>query len=379
MSLALETDKGSVTARVRYVIACDGASSPVRKLLGVGLDDLNFDEPWLVVDAEVDGPLVFPAFSGVPDGADLQQLSIMLCDPNRPTTVVPGRGDHRRWEFMLLPGEDESIMQPATVAALIAPWVEGRPHRIVRAATYRFHGLIAERWKTGAVFLAGDAAHQTPPFFGQGMCHGVRDVANLAWKLRLVLSDQASPALLDDYQSEREPQVRSVIASAVEAGRYICTLDRERAAERDRTMRQRAGDPVRTAADLITPIRGRTGTVDPAGVRFIQPRVSRDGRVQLMDDATGGGFVLVQRPGAATPHHPVIDRLEIKIITPGEHAFELNPELDSWLDAHGADAVVVRPDFYVFDIAVRGESVTTLLDRLDALIPLETLTPEVAA
>ena len=375
-TLTLGTVDASSTVRARYVIACDGASSPVRKLLEVALDDLDFDEPWLVVDAEVSEPLAFPAFLGVPEGADLQQLSIMLCDPDRPTTVVPGRGNHRRWEFMLLPGEDETMMQADTITALIAPWVEGRPHRIVRAATYRFHGLIAERWKTGSVFLAGDAAHQTPPFFGQGMCHGVRDVANLAWKLELVLNERASPALLDDYQSEREPQVRSVIASAVEAGRYICMLDPDRAAERDRTMRQRASDPVRTAADLITPIRGRTGSSAAAGVRFIQPQVRRGDDTFLMDDVTGAGFVLVQRPGASVPKHPVIKRLGLKVVTLGDEIFDISTDLIDWLDAQGADAVVVRPDFYVFDIASKDEPVIALLDRLDACIPLQTATAE---
>ena len=87
------------------MIGCDGARSAMRKALGVALDDLDFEEPWLVVDAEVDGPVTFPALTGVPEGADLQRLSVMLCDPRRPATVVPGRGKHRRWEFMLLPHE----------------------------------------------------------------------------------------------------------------------------------------------------------------------------------------------------------------------------------------------------------------------------------
>jgi 3-(3-hydroxy-phenyl)propionate hydroxylase len=132
----------------------------VRNLLGAQLDDLDFEEPWLVVDAEVDGPVRFPPLHGVPSGVDLQRLSVMMCDPMRPATVVPGRGTHRRWEFMLLPGEDdEQMMRPDSVARLVGPWLEGVPHRIVRAATYRFHGLIAERWQ--AVAYAGDAAHQT--------------------------------------------------------------------------------------------------------------------------------------------------------------------------------------------------------------------------
>jgi 3-(3-hydroxy-phenyl)propionate hydroxylase len=114
------------------------------------------------------------------------------------------------------------------------------PHRIIRAATYRFHGLVAHRWQMGNVFLAGDAAHQTPPFFGQGMCHGLRDVANLAWKMAAVAQDKADPAILDTYQGERDPHVRGVIGAAVAAGRYICELDPIKADERDAQMAARA-------------------------------------------------------------------------------------------------------------------------------------------
>jgi 3-(3-hydroxy-phenyl)propionate hydroxylase len=205
----------TLTAQARWVIACDGARSAVRKALSVALDDLDFEEPWLVVDAEVEGPVAFPPLSGVPEGADLQRLSVMMCDPARPATVVPGRRDHRRWEFMLLPGEDDTaMMAPEKVAELVGAWMADVPHRIVRAATYRFHGLVAHQWQVGNVFLAGDAAHQTPPFFGQGMCHGLRDVANLAWKMDAVANHGAAPSVLGTYQRERDPHVRAVIGAA---------------------------------------------------------------------------------------------------------------------------------------------------------------------
>jgi 3-(3-hydroxy-phenyl)propionate hydroxylase len=353
--VVLEVDgpAGREALRARWVIACDGASSGVRKKLGVCLDDLDFDEPWLVIDAEVDGPLRFPDLSGVPDEADLQNLSIMLCDPHRPATIVPGRGNHRRWEFMLSPEEAKSPASPALIASLISPWIEGVESRIVRAATYRFHGLIAETWKDGGVFLAGDAAHQTPPFFGQGMCHGFRDVANLAWKLALVASGRASETLLDTYQQEREPQVRSVIASAVEAGRYICERDPVHAAERDRKMRARAKDPIRTAADLITPIRGVTGHGPGAGVRFIQPWVSVPGGGRsLLDDVSGGGLVLFLSPEAEEVR-PVDG---VRILQSGRDFIDTNGDLKCWMDDRRVRAVLVRPDFYVFDSGPDGSS-----------------------
>ncbi|MFV3126961.1 bifunctional 3-(3-hydroxy-phenyl)propionate/3-hydroxycinnamic acid hydroxylase [Niveispirillum sp. KHB5.9] len=360
--VVLTLQEGEVESRVtvRHAIACDGASSPLRKLLGVRLDDLGFEEPWLVVDAEVDGPLSFPSIAGLPPQADLQRLSVMMCDPSRPATIVPGPRNLRRWEFMLLPGEDDrEMMRPERVAGLLAPWVRGVPHSIVRGATYRFHGLVAERWRVGNVFLAGDAAHQTPPFFGQGMCHGFRDVANLAWKLDMVLKGQAPDALLDTYQPEREPHVRSVIGAAVAAGRYICVLDRDKAAERDRTIRaQMAGGPPRTAADLIPAI--AAGIVRPgAGQRFIQPR---DGDGRLLDDITGGGWRLILRADACMPALPVLWRVVGGTVWQVGQDGLSDPEgqLSRWFDANGAAAVLLRPDFYIYGIATDAGGITGL-------------------
>lgn len=328
----------------RWVIAADGSRSPVRKSLGVALDDLDFEEPWLVVDAEVEGPVTFPPITGVPEGADLQRLSVMMCDPARPATVVPGRRNHRRWEFMLLPHEaDAEMMREENVAALVGAWLKGVPHTVVRAATYRFHGLVAEQWQVGRVFLAGDAAHQTPPFFGQGMCHGLRDVANLAWKMAAILHDGADEAILDTYQPERDPHVRGVIGAAVAAGRYICELDPAKAAQRDAAIRAQAARKAgETAADLIPAI--ATGLVAQgtagAGIRFVQP-VLDDGR--KLDDLTGQGWRLFTKaplPREGGGLGPVSTFVATDLPDHGA--------LAAWLDMHGAQAVLVRPDHYVF-------------------------------
>lgn len=146
VSLTL-ADGTTVTAA--RLVGCHGARSTVRKAAGTGLDDPRFDEPRLVVDAEFDGPLTFPDFTGVPEGGNLQSLSVMLCDPRRPATIGPGRGAHRRWEFMPLPGETERAMEnPAVVRDLVAPQVRGVrgvPHRIIRAATCRPRHCAAPR------------------------------------------------------------------------------------------------------------------------------------------------------------------------------------------------------------------------------------------
>ena len=343
----------------RWVIACDGSRSPVRKALGVALDDLDFDEPWLVIDAEVDGPVSFPPIAGVPAEADLQRLSVMLCDPRRPATVVPGRGNHRRWEFMLLPGEcEDAITEPGVVAGLVEAWMADVPHRIIRASTYRFHGLVAEQWQRGNVFLAGDAAHQTPPFFGQGMCHGFRDVANLAWKLAAVARHGADPALLATYQPERDPHVRSVIGAAVAAGRYICELDPAKAAARDAELRAvAASGKQETAADLIPAI--ATGIIlsgsPAAGERFIQPATNAG----LLDDLCGGGWRLFVRHDGIAGSDKGVSRIDASALGDGG-------AVSGWLGVNGVDAVLVRPDHYVFGTA--SEHATGLLDaRVQAL------------
>jgi 3-(3-hydroxy-phenyl)propionate hydroxylase len=332
----------------RWAIACDGSRSPVRKALGVKLDDLGFEEPWLVVDAEVDGPVAFPDIAGVPAEADLQRLSVMMCDPKRPATIVPGRGNHRRWELMLLPGEDDAaMMAPDKVAELLAPYIGHVPHQIVRSATYRFHGLVAEQWQVGRVFLAGDAAHQTPPFFGQGMCHGCRDVANLAWKMVAIAKDGADETILATYQPERDPHVRGVIGAAVAAGRYICELDPAKAAERDAEMIARAAAQTgrETAHDLIPAI--STGIIlagsAGAGQRFIQP-VLDDGL--KLDDSTGDGWRLF-----VTGDAPVAKG----ITTINATGLADKGAVSAWLAARDAQAVLVRPDHYVFGTGAPAE------------------------
>ena len=224
---------GRASIRTRYLVGCDGAWSPVREAIGGGLFDYQFDEPWLVLDVRVS-----------PD-SKVPEVNLQLCDPARPTTcVMSGPGRHR-WEFMLLPDETpEAMLTDGSIQKLLATWECGSVE-VERKAVYRFHGLLANQWRSDRMLIAGDAAHQTPPFAGQGMCSGLRDAVNLAWKLEAVLSSAASEDLLDTYQLEREPHVRSAIEMAIGMGRLVCTLDKNVAAARDAGMlaQQKAGAP----------------------------------------------------------------------------------------------------------------------------------------
>lgn len=324
--------EGPSLIRAAFLVGCDGGSSQVRRAMGSGLSDYGFDEPWLVVDVKTQ------------PGASVPDLNLQLCDPARPTTcVLAGPGRHR-WEFMMLPGETaEDMLRDGVVESLLAPWNCG-PVEIERRAVYRFHGLVAERWREGRVLLAGDAAHQTPPFAGQGMCSGIRDAANLAWKLEAVLRNRADAALLDTYQAEREPHARDFIELAIGMGRLVCTLDREAAAARDANMQAQAAEgasppPMRSAPFAKGCIlAGSPG----AGELFPQPTCGEGARRLRLDDALGEGPWLISR----TPVDPVpglrVRHLREPALAPFRAA------ITRWFTARHAQAVLVRPDRYVF-------------------------------
>lgn len=320
----IEGPGGVEIVRARYLVGCDGGSSLVRTAIDGELDDYGFDEPWLVVDAKVG------------EDARTPDVNLQICDPERPTTcVLMGPGRHR-WEFMLKPGETtEQVLSDDFIQPLIAAWDCG-PVELERRAVYRFHGLVAKTWRSGRVLLAGDAAHQMPPFAGQGMCSGLRDAANLAWKLTAVL-DGADEALLDTYQTEREPHVRAFIELAIHMGRVVCTLDPAAAAARDAAML--AGP--KSAAPLPAPSLGpghlQAGAA-AAGGFFIQTWADGQG----LDDLLGPGPWLIARDGA----QPVPGLTSRTLSDPALAGHR--EALGRWLDEHGADAVLVRPDRYVF-------------------------------
>lgn len=196
----------------RYLVACDGASSTVRRSLGIGWEDLGFDQDWLVVDIEVRDR----ATCGLPD------VARQVCDPARPATMISGHGRYYRWELQLQPGEDPKEMnRPERVWDLLRPWISPDAARLVRSAPYRFHAVVASTMRSGRVLLAGDAGHQMPPFMGQGLNSGMRDAVNAAWKLKWVLEGWSGDGLLDTYSNERREHSRAVVERSVEAGQLI--------------------------------------------------------------------------------------------------------------------------------------------------------------
>ncbi|ODT35195.1 MAG: hypothetical protein ABS55_09530 [Lautropia sp. SCN 70-15] len=376
-------DGAVVTLCARYLIAADGASSAVRKQLAPAIEDLAFDEWWLIVDAWVRGPVPLP------------QRAVQYCRPSRPGTYMVGPGALRRWEIKMLPHETpEKFSDHDAVWRVLGEFVDTSGLEHCRTAVYRFHALVVEQWRHGRVFLAGDAAHQMPPFLGQGMCAGVRDAYNLAWKLDAVMRGQAAPLLLDTYTEERKPHVRTVVGHAKDFGLIIGELDPEAARERDRrlgeelasgraeTVRQRfipgleaglidrdaQGRPRPGAGELLVQPWVRQGDGpwrrldDVVGPRFLVAVCSPDVLADVLADvddalraewaALGGRWVAL---GAAAPAVSGGDVLLLE---------ERDGLLAGWLRERGAVALVARPDRYVYGVARSGESLRRLVREL---------------
>lgn len=193
----------------RYLVGADGAGSTVRSLIGQDFQGRSYSEDWLIVDA-----------------MEREQHAIdhveFICDHRRPTPHMPAPGGRERWEFMLRAGETREQMESEEqIAGLLKRWIDADQVKIERKAVYRFHARCCERFQSGRVFLVGDAAHITPPFIGQGLVAGLRDAANLAWKLAWVLNGRADARILDSYDQERRPHAREMIALAKLMGRLV--------------------------------------------------------------------------------------------------------------------------------------------------------------
>jgi 3-(3-hydroxy-phenyl)propionate hydroxylase len=355
----------SVTAR--YVLGCDGASSTARQIAGIALEDLIFDEPWLVVDVRVNETAI----------AKLPQNSAQFCNPARPVSFLIGPNNHRRWEIMLLPGEDPRQMErPENVWSLLSPWLTPEDGELWRAASYRFHALVAANWRSGRILIAGDAAHQQPPFIGQGMCQGLRDATNIAWKLDRVLKGISPDTLLDSYTAERKQHVIELTGKIKAIGQSICERDPVAARRRDaQVLFEGGGKPLAlTRQEIIPPLRAGFLSEQESAARgslFPQPRIVTDGGARLLDQVTGPGlrvFIDGRRSDASAlaalcAAHPELPATTIAPDGAGRPGAleEIDGVLAGWFDRHAIVAAIVRPDHYVFGTARNASELDKLL------------------
>jgi 3-(3-hydroxy-phenyl)propionate hydroxylase len=286
-------DNGADTISARYLIACDGGRSPVREMLGIAMSGTTFKSRWIVIDTEND------------DDAFWQTR--VYCDARRPIVEVPGPHHTRRFEILIHPDEDaDAMMKPEKIREFLRPFRGDKPTDIVRQVVYTFHARMAERWRHGRVFLAGDAAHLTPPYAGQGMNSGVRDAHNLGWKLSQVIKGKLPDSALDSYESERRGHAWSLIRLALNLGEVMAPRTRLHALAissfftlagyipplRDYFLQMRFKPKPRYSTGLLSS--NAHSTTDLRGTMLPQPRVMiGDGSEHRIDDLIGDGFGLI--------------------------------------------------------------------------------------
>jgi 3-(3-hydroxy-phenyl)propionate hydroxylase len=362
-----------------HLLGCDGASSMVRRRLGIGFGGSTYEERWLVVDLASDSPIAhLPYYTA-------------HCDPARPFVDMPSPGGHR-FEWMLHPGEPaERIADPANVRRLLSAHVDPDAVEVLRAVVYTFHARVAERWRDRRTFLLGDAAHAMPPFAGQGLASGLGDASNLAWKLAAVLDGRAGDALLDSYERERRPHVQAMIHLNRFLGAVLQTRDARLALARDTVLATAARMPAvggwlrggGPKPDPVLPRRARPRLVGrraaAGGMRIPRARLRAiDGRVERLDDVLGHRFALLglgldPRAALDASARALWDRLgaEYFRLVPrgGRHAItaglpaagepvleleDLDGTLVDFVRRRG-DVAIVRPDRFVLAVPRAGE------------------------
>jgi 3-(3-hydroxy-phenyl)propionate hydroxylase len=362
-------DGTTITISARYLIACDGGRSPVREMLRIPMSGTTFKSRWIVIDTDNDD--------------DPFWQTRVYCDARRPIVEVPGPHKTRRFEILIHPDEDaEAMMKPEKIREFLRPFRGEKSTSIVRQVVYTFHARMAERWRHGRVFLAGDAAHLTPPYAGQGMNSGVRDAHNLGWKLAQVIKGKLPDAALESYEAERRDHAWSLIRLALHLGEVMAprtplhawaistffTLAAYVPPVRDYFLQMRFKPKPRYTQGLLI----STTSASPADLRgtmLPQPSVTQaDGSETRIDDLIGDGFALVaygtdmlDRVGKLS--HPLWKHLDSKrlVILPAGSSIpesaSNDPELIVCVDHKNEAAkvfdridrrvVLLRPDRYV--------------------------------
>lgn len=360
----------AVTVRARYLLACDGAHSAIRRRLGLKLQGTTALEHSLAITVSTASP--DPEFTAY------------LCGPRRRGFITRTAKDEMRFDIILAPDQDlEAARHPEFVRSLIAHYMDPATVKVRSANVYSYHSRLAEKWRVGRAFLLGDAAHLMPPFLGQGLCAGMRDAANLSWKLALVLGGAADAALLDTYEQERRGHVAEIIRGSDAMGRVMMTGGAVLARARNTLIQLLyrmpvTGDFIRqykvkpevplARGFFFKPHGEKKGS--PQGTYFPQPRVELvDGSYASLDDILGDGFAVLTRPGASLEVQREARAVAAELggrwvqVSAAERSGTRRPDavvdvegrLGAWFTRHGADLVVLRPDRYVYGTVAGGE------------------------
>jgi len=360
VSLRLKRADGSEhEIKTEILLACDGARSGVREELNIDMPGMTDVRDWVVIDTTND--------------PDRDRVSKFFCDPARPMVSIPAPGGGRRYEFMVLPGEDpQAMLRRETIRSVLSRFRIVPDDDILRAVVYTFHARVAERLSIGRIALLGDAAHLSPPFAGQGMNAGLRDAFNIAWKVKLALDGTASPGILGTYETERKGPITEMIEYAVALGEIVMPLGGlDEAAKQEIRANLTGGDTraggaasLRAKPEAAYEAGWRVPPDDPSGGGLTGHPIPQfevetaDGRTCLLDDALGPGFALMAIGGAAEDalskisaaegKELNINRLSVRFDTTiGDVDTVLVAGENHGLSAHLGSILLVRPDRFV--------------------------------
>ena len=359
IELTISQQNHTKKLHTKYLVGCDGANSFVRDFLNTEFENFNFRQKWMVLDTfwKETPPKNWPA------------IHQQICDPKQPISFIPGVNKHYRWEFMLKPERLHQSTERLANDFIDLIKVKNQV-KIVRQAVYTFEAKIAKKWRKQNVFIAGDAAHLSPPFLGQGMCSGIRDVFNLGWKLHFVLNKQLPPSILNTYQTERYPHTKTLIKGAIAMGKLVQLQNTMLV-----TIRNKLLQAVGHIPPLLSFIKNQIAKKQPLrngflansshkliGSLFIQPQVIFQKSVVLLDYALGSGFTLLAfSPKATDGLESLSESISIRI-------FHINFEKDfgytihdhegkllKWSKKYQVAFVILRPDQHIYHL---GNQVT---------------------
>jgi len=342
------------TTRARWVIAADGARSEIRRTIGVQTDKYGEDAQWLVVDGHLEGA---PGHA-----ADMVQFGTYT----RPALWLRLPGTRVRMEFMLMPDDNpDEIVTPAAVERISRGALPADKFTPDRQAVYTFRGRIAQQWRKGRVFLAGDAAHQAPPLFGQGLCAGIRDIENLVWKLDFVRRGLAGDELLDTYESERKPHATFWVETAANQAVIIQTTDPEVAARRDEFIKAHPEASAEPTSPALGPGLHEGDQDVRAGRRGPQPILADGTR---LDDMVGAHFLVATDREL---YGSLPSEIREALNEDGDTVTLLDPaKVSQLLSDVGARAVVCRPDRYILGICDTADDLARLISKIPSVAHL---------
>ena len=363
-------DDQVLSLQATFVIGADGAKSSVRKIYGIEQVDLGF-EPYefMVIDLKHNDP-----DRDLPAMGEVRQI----LDPRRPATAGRWNGNSwSRWEFMLLPGETSEIAadEDRCWRMLEQRGIARSEGEIERRTVYRFESRIAKCWHQGHMFLIGDAAHTMPPFMAQGLCSGLRDVANLGWKLDNVMHGASDAALFASYQQERDAHVREITEKAIEVGRLVTITDPDAAARRNAELLEEPSETAGGMPVLKEGLIASGGNFRLAGALSPQGRVHKDGRTARLDNLIAAGWVLVSRHstlGALNAENEAlmnalqIQRVHVTRGCAGDAYLDLDATYAAWFKENDVKAFLQRPDRQIFGAVEHTDDVNDLLTHLEA-------------